>query len=132
LEKWVADVRAGCSAIARQDIGDQMIGKLLSHAPAAADEVWPCLPVRNALEHVMTEQLSRGLEVALYNARGVHSRGPGGGQERALAAKYGRWAQAMEFSHPRVAAMLRGMELTYTREAEREDQEAEVTRRLAR
>lgn len=132
LEKWIADVRAGCGGIARQDIGDQMIGQLLSHAPAAADEVWPCVPVREALEHLITEQLSRGLEVALYNSRGVHSRGPGGSPERALAAKYGGWAQAMEFSHPRVAAMLRDMELWYTREAEREDQDAEVSRRLGR
>ncbi|MGY4259345.1 addiction module HigA family antidote [Bradyrhizobium sp. USDA 4516] len=132
LIAWVEQVRARNASLARIEIGDQMIGKLLSHAPAEADGVWPCLPVRDALEHVMTEEVERGIAVALFNSRGVHWRGVGGGEERELAAKYGRWAQAMEYSHPRVSAMLRGMERSYLSDAEREDIDAKINRRLGR
>ncbi len=130
IVSWVEQVRAGCTAIARGDIGDQMIGKLLSHAPEAEDGVWPCLPVRDALEQVMNEHLSRGLTVAMRNSRGAHWRGEGGAQERTIAAKYAGWAQSMEYTHPRVAAMLHDLEESYLREADWEDNEAKITRRM--
>ncbi|WDA41431.1 HigA family addiction module antitoxin [Erythrobacter sp. BLCC-B19] len=130
IVSWVEQVRAGCTAIARGDIGDQMIGKLLSHAPKAEDGIWPCLPVRDALEQVMNEHLSRGLTIAMRNSRGVHWRGEGGAQERSIAAKYAGWAQSMEYTHPRVAAILRGLEASYLREADWEDNEAKITRRM--
>ena len=117
-------------SLARGDIGDQMIGKLLSHAPEAEDGVWPCLPVRDALEQVMNEHLSRGLTVAMRNSRGAHWRGEGGAQERTIAAKYAGWAQSMEYTHPRVAAMLHDLEESYLREADWEDNEAKITRRM--
>jgi hypothetical protein len=132
LVEWIEQVRAGSAEIARIDIADQMIGKLLSHAPADADGVWPCIAVRNALEQVMTEQIERGLCVAMFNSRGVHSRGDGGDQEREIAARYAAWAEAMEYSHPRVAAMHRSMERSYLQDAEREDTEAKASRRFVR
>ena len=130
--EWIEQVRAGSAEIARVDIADQMIGKLLSHAPADADKVWPSIAVRDALEQVMTEQIERGLCVALFNSRGVHSRGDGGDQEREIAARYAGWAEAMEYTHPRVAAMHRSMERSYLHDAEREDTEAKASRRLIR
>jgi len=130
IASWVEQVRAGCTAIARGDIGDQMIGKLLSHAPEAEDGVWPCLPVRDALQQVMNEHLSRGLTVALRNARGAHWRGEGGAQERDIAARYAGWAQSMEYTHPRVATILHDLEESYLREADWEDNEAKITRRM--
>lgn len=132
LVRWIRQVRAGCAAIARENIGDQMLGKLLSHAPPDEDGVWPCMPVRDALENVMTEHIGRGLHMALFNSRGATWRGDGGDQERALAAKYALWAEAMEYTHPRVAAVHRDMERTYLYQAEREDTEAKASRRLIR
>ncbi|MBY5762884.1 HigA family addiction module antidote protein [Rhizobium leguminosarum] len=132
LVRWVEQARAGCIALAREEIGDQMIGKLISHAPAEADGVWPVMPVRDALERVMTEHIERGLHVAMRNSRGVHWRGSGGDQEREIAAKYARWAEAMEYTHPRLAALLRGMEQSYLWDAEREDTDARASRRLIR
>lgn len=128
--KWVEQVRAGCADIARSMMGDQSMGHLLAHAPAADDDVWPCMPVRDALEQVTNEELERGLHVALRNSRGAHWRGEGGAQERGIAAKYAGWAKAMEYTHPRVAAILRGMEDAYLREAEWEDSDAKITRRM--
>jgi hypothetical protein len=130
IVSWVEQVRAGCTEIARGDIGDQMIGKLLSHAPEAEDGIWPCLPVRDALEQVMNKHLSRGLTVAMRNSRGAHWRGEGGAQEREIVAKYADWAQSMEYTHPRVAAMLHELEESYLRDADWEDSEAKITRRM--
>jgi hypothetical protein len=130
LVTWIEQARSAFATLARQDIGDQMIGKMLSKAPPADDGVWPCPPVRDALEQVTNEHIARGLHVALRNARGVHWRGEGGAQERDLAAKYSNWAQAMEYTHPRVAAILRGLEKSYLREADWEDNDAKVARRM--
>lgn len=130
LVAWVEQARASIASLARQDIGDQMIGKVFSTAPAAEDGVWPTLAVRDALEQVANEHIERGLHVALRNARGVHWRGEGGAQERELAAKYRGWADAMEYTHPRVAAILRGVEKSYLSEAEWEDNDAKIARRM--
>ena len=132
LVRWIQQAHAGYTAIARRDVGDQMIGKLLSHAPADEDGVWPCMPVRDALEKVMTEHIGRGLHTALFNSRGATWRGHGGDQERELATKYARWAEAMEYTHPRMAAVHRDMERTYLYDADREDTDAKANRRLIR
>jgi hypothetical protein len=130
LKRWVEEVREGCRRLARQDIGDQSIGKLLSHAAPDEDGVWPCLPVRDVLEEVTNEHIGLGVEVALHNSRGVHWRGEGGDAERALAAKYGNWAASMEYTHPRVAAILRNLEQSYLRQADWEDSDARIARRM--
>lgn len=130
LVQWIEHVRVSARRLARLDIADQMIGKLLSHSPADDDGVWPIKPVRDALEQVLTEHIGRGISIALFNARGAHFRGVGGNQERELAAKYARWADSMEYTHPRVSALLRGMERSYLRDAEREDNDARVSRRM--
>jgi len=130
--RWIEQARAGYATIAREDVGDQMLGKLLSHAPADDDGVWPCLPVRDTLEKVMTEHIGRGLHTALFNSRGVTWRGSGGDQERERATGYARGAEAMQYTHPRVAAVHRDMERTYLCHVEREDTDAKANRRLIR
>ena len=73
----------------------------------------------------------RGALTGVYNARGVHFRGEGGGPERELAAKYGKWGRALQSSHPYVSSkLLMAMAKTYEREASREDIDAEVRRRM--
>ena len=111
-------------------MGDQCIGKLLSHSPANDDGTWPSTVVCDALEQVANEQVKAGMTVALFNSRGVHWRGEGGDQERELSSKYGRWADAVEYTHPRVSDILRYMEERYLWDAKREDQEAQINRRM--
>jgi hypothetical protein len=87
--------------------------------------------VRDVLEQVQSRDISRGISTGLYNARGVHWRGEGGDQERELAEKYRKWAGALEFSHPFVAAtILKRMANTYDGEAKGHDTEAKIERRL--
>ncbi|NDW07303.1 HigA family addiction module antitoxin [Jiella pacifica] len=132
LVTWIEHVRAGSALIGRTEVSDQMIGQLLSHAPQDADGVWPSIAVRDALEQTMTDQIEIGLRIALFNSRGAHFRGEGGNQEREIAARHAGWADAMEYSHPRVAAMHRSMERSYLQDAEREDTDAKANRRLIR
>lgn len=131
LAKWIATVRQLCSELSRTDIADVCIGKLLSCAPVGKDGVWPCEPVRDAMEEIQSESMMRGAHTGIYNSRGVHYREEGGEQERVLADKYRKWGQALQVTHPFVASkLLMGLTKTYEHEASREDTEAGIRRRL--
>ena len=107
------------------------LGKLFSNAPAGEDGVWPNEAVRDVMEDLRSEDISSGAHTGLYNARGVHWRGEGGGQERELADKYRAWADALQFTHPFVSSsLLMSMVNTYEREAKQHDTEACIQRRL--
>ncbi|ALI11106.1 addiction module antitoxin [Pseudomonas fluorescens] len=131
LAEWVSIVRRLCSELDRAAIGDICLGKLLASASEGKDGVWPNEAVRDVMEDLESEEISRGAHTGLYNARGAHFRGEGGAQERELAAKYRRWAEALEFSHPFVSSsLLMTMVETYEYEAEKQDTEAGIRRRL--
>lgn len=131
LSQWVARVRQACDELSRQVVGDLAIGELLAHAPADPDGVWPCRTVRDVVETVRSEDIVRGMSTGTYNARGAVWRGTGGDQEREIAERYRRWGQATQASHPFVAnQLLFNLAKTYEYEAEREDLDAHVRRRL--
>ena len=95
------------------------------------DGVWPCEPVRDVMEEIQSEPMMQGAHTGVYNSRGAHFRGEGGGQERELAAKYQQWGKALQVSHPFVASrLLMGLAKTYEQEATREDTDAGIRRRL--
>ena len=119
LLNWISVVRQACAELGRENVGDHSLGKLLSHAPKGKDGVWPCEPVRDALERVGSEDVSDGVTMGIFNARGAHFRGKGGGQERELAARYRRWANALQYSHPFVvSSILKRMVDTYEHEGQ--------------
>ncbi len=76
--------------------------------------------------------MAEGLEIGLYNSRGVHDRGPGGDQERVLAEKYRKWARHLAFEYPYVANAVESIARRYDREAVWHDSEDAVGRRLGR
>ena len=131
LAKWIAAVRQSSAELGRADIADICIGKVLSHAPVGKDRVWPCEPVRDVMEEIQSEPLMEGAHTGVYNSRGAHFRGEGGGQERELAEKYHRWGKTLQVSHPFVASrLLMVLAKTYEQEAIREDTDAGIRRRL--
>ena len=130
LRDWIREVRGGCAELARADRCEYQIGALLSKAPIGRDGVWPCEPVREVLDEIATESVRRGFTIGRFNSRGMVTRGEGGHQERELAAEYAAWARALESTHPRVAAILREMVAWYEHDANREDDDARVRRRL--
>lgn len=130
LANWIKSVREACAKLGRLEVADLAIGKLLSEAPAGKDGVWPCEPVRSVMEDLHSRNIMRGAHTGLYNSRGAVWRGEGGDQERELAATYRGWANALQYTHPFVAELLSGMAETYEHEANREDTDAKVHRRM--
>jgi len=131
LAAWIKTVRDACAELGRLDIADVCLGNLLAGAPVGNDGVWPCEPVRQVMEDVRSKKMMRGARTGLYNSRGSIWRGEGGDQERELAEKYRAWANELRYSHPFVASeLLMEMVKTYENEADHEDMEAGIRRRL--
>jgi addiction module HigA family antidote len=129
---WIGTVRKTCAELGREKAGDHSLGKLLSNAREGEDGVWPCEPVRDALERIRSEDVSSGVTMGLFNARGAHWRGKGGEQERELAAKYRKWANALHYSHPFVvSSILNHMVDTYEHEGEFFDSRDEIQKRMS-
>lgn len=128
--EWVTKVRTGCKELARDKICEHVLGKLFSTAPVGDDDIWPIKPVRDALEQILTQDMSDGLKVALYNKRGVHWRGEGGSQERELATEFQQWVNALQYTHPKIAKVLSRLVKGYEREAEWQDEEAIARKRI--
>lgn len=107
LEPWVLEVRRLAREADRAEIGDEFIGRLLAHAPAEADGVWPHRVVRDLLENIASGHLEIGIEVERFNMRGTTVRAVyGGGEpEHALARQLRESAKAIRL-WPRTSAML--------------------------
>lgn len=131
LLQWVMKVRCVAEDLSRLEISDHCIGQLLANAPIGEDGVWPCDPVRQVFEQLRSESIMEGAAIAIYNSRGVHFRGEGGDQERELAAKYRKWGESLQFSHPYLSSkLLMAIARNYDREASDEDTRASIRRRL--
>ena len=127
LEDWVKQARKLLIQAGRGDIGDQRIGEILAASVRQPDEAWPPQAVREVIEVSRSRHLERGLELGVYNGRGVTVRLPhdGGEQERSLAERYRRDAEALRFDWPRTAATLDRIAQSFAMDAEREDQSAD-------
>jgi hypothetical protein len=127
LDAWVDDARARCLASDREAIADQHIGQILAHAPAGPDAVWPHPAVRDVIERLASGHLESGIVVGIFNGRGVFTRAldDGGTQERAIAARYRRYADALALTRARTAGLLRGISEDYERYGQREDERAQ-------
>jgi hypothetical protein len=127
LDTWVAEARRLLQEADRAEIGEHVMGGVLAHAPQDADGTWPPRAVRDLMEQSASTKLESGLRTEAYNMRGVTSRGltEGGSQERALAQKYGDWADTLKNRWPRTAALLRTLSRGYETEAKMHDEEAE-------
>ena len=84
--------------------------------------------IRELLEQLHSEDVERGMELALYNARGATWRSltDGGVQERQLMKQYRSQSQSIQARWPRTAAMLRRLAQSYEEEAQMHDYEAEL------
>jgi hypothetical protein len=84
------------------------------------------------METAASEHICIGFNAGTHNSRGVVWRGEGGDQERELAAKYRAWAERAAIDYPFVSTVLENIASSYDRQADREDSEARVTKRLRR
>lgn len=127
LEEWAEAAHRFAVQAERGAIGDEYIGKLLSHSPVGKDGVWPHPAVRDIIETMRNSKLETGIIIGVHNSRGVTSRGmlDGGKQERDLAQRYNGWAEATKLDYPRTSAMLREIARSYETHARDFDDEAE-------
>lgn len=130
LIAWIDETRRLAKDFGRLEPADRMIGELLYSKQLGSDGIWPSEPVREALEHVRSKAMARGMSLATYNGRGAVWRGEGGQQERDLAASYQRYSSSLAYSHPFVSQMLQQIAQFYERDAAGEDASAAVNRRL--
>lgn len=109
LNEWVNATRGKLEDIDRADIGDQMIGTALASCPPDSNGDWPSRTVRDLLERLQSDQVEKGLYLAIVNQRGVTTRSPtdGGAQEHQLAENYREQARRFQ-QWPRTAASNNG------------------------
>ncbi|MEN6536496.1 MAG: hypothetical protein ABFD89_22765 [Bryobacteraceae bacterium] len=130
-EELFAWARAARSALPEHRDGcDEQLGKVLAWAPAGADGLWPHESVRALIEHLASMTLEDWFWAGVFNKRGAFTRDPfaGGVRERALAAQYRSWGDAMATASPRTAAVLFRIAEEYEREAYHEDVRAKQLR----
>jgi CRP-like cAMP-binding protein len=130
LIRWIREIREFAGAHSRGEVADSLIGQLLGRCPVGKDGVWPCEPVRQAMDAIGSENMANGFHTGRYNVRGAHFRGEGGGDERAMAAEYRGWAKAVAFEYPFTAKALENLARNYEHEAQMHDTDASVRRRL--
>ena len=130
LRDWLEQVRTLTREYGRAEIGDEMIGQLLSHCPPGDDGIWPCEPVREAIDDLGSQEIATGMLVGIRNARGATWRGAGGAQERELAEQYRSWSLEVAFEHPFTANMLEQIAADYDHDAKWWDNQDSVRERL--
>lgn len=131
LSAWIGEVRTRAREVAREGVADYCLGRLLAVEGKGADGVWPGELARKVLEEIASEQIGRGVFFAECNGRGVVARGPGGDQEREMAARYRKWANELRYTHPFVARkVLDELAKYYERLAQRHDEDTQVTERV--
>ena len=130
LLSWITEARRLCAEHGRIEIGDEMIGQLLSKAPPEEDDTWPCLPVCKAMERIASRHIGIGLNSGVHNGRGAELRGDGGVQERELAAKYRGWSEQHAVDYPYVGGVLESIAADYDRQAGWWDTQAKIEERL--
>ncbi len=130
LNLWIERARARLAEIDQLEIGDQRIGAALAASPIDPDGDWPSAAVRNLLERLESDDIDSGISMAIYNRRGVTTRGitDGGEQERKLVNSY--QAQSRKYREwPRTAAVFAELARRYERDAGVADRQAESHRR---
>ena len=97
-----------------------MVGQVLIHAPADPDGLWIHRSAAAALNAKDAGDLRDGFAIGIRNSRGVYWVDPTGKPELELAGKYRQQAEeADKAGYQRLAATMRNLADSYTREAER-------------
>lgn len=90
----------------------------------------PAAPARDILDRPDLSRMRSGFEVGVFNKRGVTTRAmdEGGRQERELAARLRRHAEALAATHPLLAASIEAIARGYDADARRKDDRAALNR----
>ena len=131
LKEWVKQARTLARKYGRAEIGDQMIGQLLSRCQPDDNGVWPCEPVREVIDDVGSQEMATGMSVGIRNGRGFTPRDESGTPELELAEKYRNWSRKVAFEHPFTSKLLEQIAGSYEQDAKWWEREFNVRNRLA-
>ena len=128
LNAWVDAARERLAEIGRRDVGDTVMGQVMSGSASDSDGAWPLVPIRDLIERLASDAFEQGLVVGRYNRRGVITRdaSAGGDMERAEADSYDRMASTVTTRWTRTAVMLRRMAQSARMDAVHEDDSSEL------
>ncbi len=128
LNDWVDRARRQCADTGHVTGCDLQIAEILARSPSGSDGAWPHEAVRNVIETLQNRVVDEHFEVAIYNNRGVTTRGldDGGAQERALAKKYEDMSKVVGPRWPRTRTILLRVAAHYKRYAKHEDVSTEL------
>ncbi|MFZ2726944.1 MAG: hypothetical protein WAX77_11880 [Methylococcaceae bacterium] len=123
LLKWVNLARELLQTEIDNEFSDYIIGQYLAHSPIGNDGIWPHEAVRAVIEYLESESFEKAIFSGKYNLRGVTVRPAygGGEQEYQLAKKYADDANAIQFTSPRTAKILRAFADDYKRQGKDEN-----------
>jgi len=120
FQAWIEKVKKECEETGHLKIAMEIVGQVLTHAPADPDGLWIHRAVAEALNSINADHMRIGFRTALINSRGVHWVDPSGKQERELAERYRRMAEEVEScGYHRLADIMRSLAETYEHEADR-------------
>ena len=118
LYQWVKKVKAKCIETGHWDVASTKIGEVLFYAPRDMNGLW-LESVCELLDSKEDPDYRRGLEIRIFNSRGVYGFS-GGKEEVELAEKWERVADhADSKGFSRLATTLRELAKSYREEAKR-------------
>lgn len=120
LAPWVNAVEEECKKTGHLEVAMIMVGHALTHIPPDPSGLWIHHAAAEVLNEKDAEHMRDGFRTELFNSRGVHWVDPTGKPEMELARKYKQQAdEADNAGYQRLAATIRSLADSYTREAER-------------
>ena len=92
------------------------------------DENYPPKALCELVERLNSDEVDRHISIRIINSRGVTSRSykEGGGQERAIVAKFEKYKEKTKLLYPRMTKILDSLIKNYSEEATRMDDEASI------
>lgn len=110
----------------RLGVINNIIGSILGDIPR--DENYPPKALCELVERLNSDEVDRHISIRIINSRGVTSRSykEGGGQERAIVAKFEKYKEKTKLLYPRMTKILDSLIKNYSEEATRMDDEASI------
>ncbi|MBR2409001.1 MAG: hypothetical protein IKB07_08655 [Lachnospiraceae bacterium] len=104
LWKWVDEFKNMLEQQNQGRLFTYLLGRLFSFSPVGEDGYKPYETIRDVIQKYGDESLEREYVVSVFNQRGVFSP-TGGVEERNLANRYKKNADAVRVKHPKVAGI---------------------------
>ena len=123
MHEWISEVRSKSRESGHLEVALTQIGHVLAHSPPDSSGLCILEPVATVLNELNADAMRNGFRIEILNSRGVHW-GSNGSEERELAAKYFKNADALDNAgYQRLAATVREIGNSYVRYAESEERE---------